>query len=243
MSKTLPLAANGLLARLSDREIRTVGPDLVPVSFSLGEVVFESHATLHQVYFPTSAVFSIIKVMKNGSPVETEAIGREGMAGVEAIFEADGVPGKMIAQIAGAAYCMAIPAFREHMRRRSRFRAMVLRYGQIALASLAQSVACNRLHNVNRRCAKWLLLTHDRVGSDEFPVTHEFLSMMLGANRPAVTMAASTLQNAGFITYTRGIVRILNRTGLEGCACECYAAMTENLRRLFPANHSQKGEF
>lgn len=234
MTKPCPFAANAILSRLPERELRAVEADLVPVSFSLGELVYDSHAPLHQVYFPTSAVFSIIKVMKNGAPVETEAIGREGMVGVEAIFEAEGVAGKMIAQVAGGACCMPIPRFREHLRRRPCFRAMVLRYGQTVLASLAQSVACNRLHNVNQRCAKWLLLTHDRVGADKFPMTHEFLSIMLGANRPAVTTAAAALQTAGSITYSRGVVRVVDRAGLERSACECYAAMTENLRRLFP---------
>ncbi len=235
MSATEPrLTDNALLARLPKREIHKIEDDLVPVRFTLGELVYDAHAPLHQVYFPVTAVLSIIKVMENGAPVETEAVGREGMAGIEAIFEADGVGGKMISQIAGAAYCMPIPAFREHLRTKPRFRAIVLRYAQNVLASLAQSVACNRLHNVIQRCAKWLLLTHDRVGADKFPVTHEFMSMMLGANRPTVTIAASNLQDAGLISYSRGVVRILDRAGLEKAACECHAAMVESFRRLFP---------
>jgi CRP-like cAMP-binding protein len=227
------VAENGLLARVPSREIGILERDLHPVSFTLGELVYDAHEPLHQVYFPTNAVLSIINVMKDGSPVETQAVGREGMAGIEAIFEAGGVGGRMIAQIAGAALCMPIPAFREHLSKRPRFRAIVLRYGQTVLASLAQSVACNRLHNIIQRCAKWLLLTHDRVGADKFSMTHEFLSIMLGANRPAVSVAASNLSDAGFITYSRGVVRILDRSGLEGASCECYAAMNETFSRLF----------
>jgi CRP-like cAMP-binding protein len=228
------LSENTLLARLPQREIHSLEDLLVPVTFVLGEVVYDAHTPLHQVYFPVSAVLSIIKVMENGAPVETQAVGREGMAGIEAIFEADGVGGKMISQIAGIAFCMPIPAFRQTLRTKPRFRSIVLRYAHNVLGSLAQSVACNRLHNVIQRCAKWLLLTHDRVGADRFPVTHEFMSMMLGANRPTVTIAASNLQDAGLITYARGVVRILDRTGLEEAACECYAAMIESFRRLFP---------
>jgi CRP-like cAMP-binding protein len=226
-------AENGLLARVPNREIGAIQHDLHPVTFSLGEVVYDAQDPLHQVYFPTNAVLSIIKVMQDGSPVEAQAVGREGMAGVEAVFEADGVGDRMIAQIAGAALCMPIPAFREHLSKRPRFRAIVLRYGQTVLASLSQSVACNRLHNIIQRCGKWLLLTHDRVGADKFSMTHEFLSVMLGANRPAVSVAASSLADAGFITYSRGVVRILDRTGLEGASCECYAAMNETFSRLF----------
>jgi CRP-like cAMP-binding protein len=229
-----PFSENALLVRLPEREIHALGGDLVAVTFTLGELVYDAHAPLHQVYFPVSAVLSIIKVMEDGSPVETQAVGREGMAGIEAIFEAGGVGGKMISQIAGAAYCMPIPAFREHLRTKPRFRAIVLRYAHNVLGSLSQSVACNRLHNVIQRCAKWLLLTHDRVGADKFPVTHEFMSMMLGANRPTVSIAASNLQDAGLIMYSRGVVRILDRAGLEKAACECYAAMVESFRRLFP---------
>jgi CRP-like cAMP-binding protein len=167
--------------------------------------------------------------MENGAAVEIVATGREGMAGVQAILTADAFSDRMIAQIPGHAYCMSMAAFQGHLTRLPQFRKILFEYGLRILDALSQSIACNRLHHVNERCAKWLLLTHDRVASDQFPMTHEFLSMMLGVNRPTVTIAASTLQQAGLITYSRGTVTIQNRKGLEKATCECYSATDNGL--------------
>jgi CRP-like cAMP-binding protein len=166
--------------------------------------------------------------MENGAAVETVATGREGMAGVQAILTADAFSDKMIAQIPGQAYCLLIASFQGHLARLPQFRKILHEYGLRIFDALSQSI-CNRLHHVNQRCAKWLLRTHDRVASDQFPMTHEFLSMMLGVNRPTVTIAASTLQQAGLITYSRGMVTIQNRKGLEEATCECYSATGDGL--------------
>ncbi len=195
------------------------------ITLALNETVQDPHAKLAHVYFPTTAVLSVLKIMNNGSAVETIAIGREGMASVRTIFGADRVIDKMIVQIPGEAYRMSVARFQEHYARRPTFRALLQDCCLKILDSLSQSIACNRLHHVNERCAKWLLITHDRVAAATFPMTQEFLSMMLGVNRAAVSIAAATLQSAGFIRYSRGKMTILDRAGLERAACECYGVV------------------
>ena len=151
------------------------------------------------------------------------------MAGIRAIMRTDQSADKMIAQIPGNAYGMDIAPFHEHYKRRPAFQGILQDWCRQTFDSLSQSIACNRLHHVNERCAKWLLLTQDRVGAASFPMTQDFLSMMLGVNRTAVSIAASTLQQAGLIRYLRGSVAVQNRQGLEDAACECYTTTSKEL--------------
>ncbi len=220
-----PALTNTILDRLPPSEVASMQGDLRLVTLALNETVHDANAKLAHVYFPTTAVLSVLKIMNNGSAVETIAIGREGMAGVRTIFGADRVSDKMIAQIPGEAYRMPVARFQEHYARRPRFRALLQDCCLKILDSLSQSIACNRLHHVNERGAKWLLITQDRVGGATFPMTQEFLSMMLGVNRAAVSIAAATLQSAGLIRYSRGKMTILDRAGLERAACECYGVV------------------
>jgi CRP-like cAMP-binding protein len=239
MANALAFAANTILDLIPAAEINAIQRDLHPVSFALNETIYETGATLREVYFPTTAVLSVLKVMSNGSAVETTAIGREGMAGIRAIFHAERAGEKMIAQVSGDAYGMLIAAFQEHYRLRSSFRAILENWCVKTFDSLSQSIACNRLHHVNERCAKWLLLTQDRVGASSFPMTQEFLSMMLGVNRAAVSVAESTHQLAGLIHYSRGRVTIHDRKGLEHAACECYAALEKDLDLMTSAGRTR----
>ncbi len=231
MANPSAFATNVILGLLPAVEIEAMRHDLHPVSFGLNETVYETGSALQDLYFPTTAVLSIIKVMSNGSAVETTAIGREGMAGIRAIFRAERAGEKMLAQVPGDAYRMPILPFLEHYRLRAGFRATLQEWCLKTFDSLSQSVACNRLHHLNERCAKWLLLTEDRVGASSFPMTQEFLSMMLGVNRAAVSVAESAHQLAGLIQYSRGRVTIKHRNGLEEAACECYAAMARYFER------------
>lgn len=217
-----PASANMILECLSPSDMATIRGDLRPLSLSTNQTVHDTNAKVSHVYFPTTAVFSVLKIMNNGSAVETVAIGREGMANVQAILGAERVADKMIVQIPGEVYRMRIARFHEHYRRCAGFQALLQGFFLKMVDSLAQSIACNRLHHVNQRAAKWLLITQDRVGLPNFPMTQEFLSMMLGVNRAAVSIAASTLQTAGLIHYSRGKMNIGDRTGLERAACECY---------------------
>lgn len=229
-------AANIILDLIPAAEIAAIQHDLHPVTFILNETVYETDSMLREVYFPTTAVLSVLKVMSNGSAVETTAIGREGMAGFRAIFRAERAGEKMIVQVPGHAYSMPIAAFHEHHRLCAGFRAILEGWCLKTFDSLSQSTACNRLHHVNERCAKWLLLTQDRVGGPSFPMTQEFLSMMLGVNRAAVSVAESTHQLAGLIHYSRGRVTIDDRKGLEDAACECYAAIAGEFDRQTPSD-------
>ncbi len=223
MAQVYASAANIILDLVPAREADAIQRDLHPVTFALNETVYEPESTVTEVYFPTTAVLSVIKVMSNGSAVETAAVGREGMVGVRAIFGAEIAGEKMIAQVPGNAYSMPIAPFREHCRLAAGFRTLLHEWCLKTVDSLSQSIACNRLHHLNERCAKWLLLTQDRVGASSFPMTQEFLSMILGVNRAAVSVVESTHQLAGLIHYSRGRVTVLNRNGLEHAACECYA--------------------
>lgn len=228
MANAPPSPVNDILDRLPASEIATIREDLRLVTLSLNQTVHDANAKLAHVYFPTTAVLSVLKIMNNGSAVETNAIGREGMAGVRTILGADRVVDKMIAQIPGEAYRMPVARFHEHYARRPIFRALLQDCCLKILDSLSQSIACNRLHHVNERCAKWLLLTQDRVGAPTFPMTQEFLSMMLGVNRAAVSIAAATLQSAGLIQYSRGKMTICDRAGLEAVSCECYSVLEKD---------------
>jgi CRP-like cAMP-binding protein len=226
MAAPAPFQLNGILAPLRDDDLRTIAADLQEAPFGIGDIVYEQDAPLERVFFPTTAVLSVLKLMQSGAAVETAAVGREGVVGFEALFGAAAARDKTICQVPGMTYTMTVERFNDHVRDVAAFRQAVHTYCRLLLEWLAQSIACNRLHHVDQRCAKWLLTTQDRVGRATFPMTHEFLSMMLGVNRPSVTLAAADIQDAGFIRYSRGVMTVVDRAGLEGIACECYATQS-----------------
>ena len=159
-------------------------------------------------------------------------VGREGMAGVPAFLGADRSPTEVFCQIPGECLRLPVAVFKEEVRQDGPFRAVIQRYTQALLNLVFQSTACNHHHTVDSRCARWLLMTHDRVGADEMPLTQEILAMMLGVRRASVTEAAGVLQRAGFIIYRRGRLTILDRAGLEAAACECYRVVRDEFDRL-----------
>ncbi|MGZ3549635.1 MAG: Crp/Fnr family transcriptional regulator [Vulcanimicrobiaceae bacterium] len=233
MPRDLPFVSNRILNAIPEADRDAFGVDLRRVTLQLGEAVYEPYTPLRLVFFPAGSVLSIVTVMRDGADVEIATVGSEGFVPVHAALGGDIVPGRAIAQISGTAYVMPIGSFQNYVEGHPEFREILDRYAQAILNSVAQSVACNRLHTIGERCARWLLLTHDRVEADTFPLTQEFLATMLGVHRPSVSLAAGHLQQAGVISYSRGSVTIRDRQGLEANACECYSAMAREFIRLF----------
>lgn len=195
------------------------------------DVLYPVDEPLRHVYFPEGAVLSVLTIMQSGAAVEIGTFGLEGLSGAQLILGGNRAPSKMICQVPGAALCMPVDRFLTHLKTARTFQRIVRRYTEALFNFMGQSIACNRLHTVDERCARWLLMTHDRVDSDEFDLTQEFLAIMLGVHRPGVSIAAGSLQEAGFIRYSRGHVQIRNRQGLETAACECYQISADQFTR------------
>lgn len=214
---------NHILAALSQEETRRLRPHLQPVSFKLREVLSSPGDPARYVYFPLNAVVSLIATMQGGGSVEVALIGFEGLAGMWAALGAKAYWFEAVTLVPGDCLRIPTPVFRGELKRGGALLDQLHGYSLRLLAQVSQTAACNRVHRLEQRLARWLLMTHDRVEGDEFPVTHEFLSSMLGAERSDVTIAAGALRKARHISYGRGKVRILDREGLESASCECYA--------------------
>jgi CRP-like cAMP-binding protein len=195
--------------------------------------MYDVDSPIERVYFPETLVASVVAPMSDGSAVETATIGHEGFVGLPVFLGATQMTAQCFAQVPGAAYEMTVDAFQQLLSEGGEALTRVLqRYTQALLTLIAQASGCNRRHNVRQRCARWLLLTHDRVYSDVFPLTQRFLSQMLGVQRTTVTAAAKELENAECISYRHGIITIRDRAGLEREACECYAIIRAEFERL-----------
>jgi CRP-like cAMP-binding protein len=187
---------------------------------------------VEHVYFPRGGFFSMVTVLKDGRMVEVATIGREGMVGIEAVQAYPVSSAAMVQGEADSCYRMKADVFRREMDRRGVFYEVLTHYAQALVGFIVQSTACNAVHSVEQRLARWLLMARDRMESDHFQLTQEFVAMMLGASRPTVTIVASTLQRAGLITYRRGNLTIVNGEGLEAASCECYRATTDLLNAV-----------
>ena len=229
-----PLQANRLLRLLPEAERSAIKVDLHDINWGQGETVYEIDAPAEYVYFPVGAVSSTLIMMENGTGVETNTTGREGMLGAHAALGSDAMTAKVICQVAGPTYCMRMRAFKDHLDSLSVFRDLVSRFNVTLLQVVSQTAACNRLHHINQRLVRWLLMTHDRVFNGSFKLTHEFISLMLGVNRPTVTIAAAALQEAGLIKYHRGLVTVVDREKLEEACCECYSIVKRAFENLLP---------
>jgi CRP-like cAMP-binding protein len=226
--------ANDLLRRLTPAEYAKLAGDLEPVPLDFKETLYEQGKRITHVYFPTSGVISLITILtRDEEPIETGTIGREGMVGLPAFLEAAVAPGRALCQVPGTALRMAADRFLACVKRVEALRTLLLRYTNVVMAMVAQTAACNRAHDIRARMARWLLMTHDRVDGDEFPMTQEFLGQMLGVRRPAVSMAGAALQREGLIKYARGNVTIVDRGGVEQVACECYEHIQNEFFRHF----------
>lgn len=225
-------AGNRLISALPAEEYQRLIPNFQPITFSLGEVVYDSGGHLDYIYFPTTSVISLLYTMKDGSTAEMGLAGNDGVVGVALFLGGDTTPNRAVAQIAGGALRLKAKILHEEFARAGAFQHLLLRYTQALITQISQTAVCNRLHSVENRLCRWLLLSHDRVTSDELLMTQEFLSHMLGGRRESVTVAAGRLQDAGLIHYARGHITILDRKGLEASVCECYAIVKDEIDRI-----------
>jgi CRP-like cAMP-binding protein len=226
-NRLLAAAPPGVRERLA-----TLGA-LEPLEFKV--MLFEEDTRVDRVIFPIVGVCSLLSVAADGRMVEVATIGNEGFIGLPVFLQATLMSShRAIAQIPGEGVVIDAPDFLEISNSGGAFQAVLMRYAQALMTQIAQGAACNRLHRIEQRAARWLLMTHDRVDGDEFPLTQEFLAQMLGAGRQAVNEAARTLQDRGLITYVRGVVRVRDRAGLEDVSCECHRIVQAEFDRLLP---------
>lgn len=228
-------AENRLLAALPREEFDRLARQMDEVVLDVGDVVYRAGGPIRHVYFPRSGILSVVVDTDDGGTVEVGTVGREGVAGLAAFLGAGQSPHRVYCQVPPC-ICRRLPAdlFAAEVRRPGPLQSLVFHYAQLAMTLAARSIACNSLHPVEERLARWLLTTHDRVGADEFPLTQQIMSEMLGVRRPSVTVAAGALQKAGLIEYRRGWVVVLDRAGLEAAACECYRVVRDAQDRLLP---------
>jgi CRP-like cAMP-binding protein len=222
---------NRVLAALPKAEIGRLASHLSPVTLRLRTQLLDSAAPSY-AYFLEDGLASVVVTLENGTTVEVGIIGIDGVIGLPVLLGAGGMPGRTFIQVAASGYRIQAQRLKEEFERPGELRRHLEKYLLANLVQSAQNAACNRLHCIAERLAKWLLNCHDRVQSDQILFTHEFLAQMLGAPRTTVTLAAGMLHQAGLIDYTRGRVMIKNRSGLEEAACECYRVVREEFQRL-----------
>ena len=221
---------NRLLAALPAADRDRLLPTLDIIPLKLKDLVQKAGERLQHVYFPGGGFLSIVTVLQDGRMIEVATVGREGAVGVTTVLENTPITSATMVQgESDTCYRMTAGAFRREMDRRGAFYELLTRYAQAHIGVVMQATACNAVHTVEQRLARWLLMAHDRMAADEFPLTQEFVAMMLGATRPTVSVVAGMLQKAGLITYHHGRVAIVDRLKLESASCECYAAATNLL--------------
>jgi CRP-like cAMP-binding protein len=226
VSANVPMSyRNRILAALPPDELATVEPHLERIPLTTRMVLCDPGRPIQAVVFPEDAIVSQIAIMADGSAIETATVGSDGMSGLSLFHGVDQTPEQAFVQVPGEGYRMSAEAFRGVLPRCPTLVATLHRFAQALFTLVAQSSGCNRKHSVDQRCARWLLLVHDRVGRDRWELTQLFLSQMLGVRRASVTVAAGALQKAGAIRYTRGRIEVVDRARLEAASCECYAVI------------------
>ena len=229
-------ASNRLLAHLPQEDQERLSQFLETVVLEYKLPLYDADQRIEFVHFIESGVGSLVCAMADGRAAEVGTVGNEGFAGLPVLLGDDRAPSSMYVQVPGRGLRMNARIFREQLEQSGPMRAAMLRYTHVFFNQVAQTAACAHFHSLEQRCCRWLLMTHDRVlPSDTFLLTHEFLAMMLGVRRAGVSVVAAALQRAGLIRYHRGRVTILDRNGLEGCACECYALAKAEFDRLLGA--------
>jgi CRP-like cAMP-binding protein len=229
---TLTTQRNWLLRGLPPEEHELLAPHLESVSLPLGAVICEVNGPIEYVYFPENGIISHLSVMTDGSAVETATIGCEGMSGIALFHGVDRTTEQAFVQVPGEAQRMSSEAFRTVIKQTPVLDRLLKRFTVALITLIGQNSGCNRKHSVLRRCARWMLMSHDRVGRDGFELTHHVLSQMLGVRRASVTEAALALSQAGAIEYRRGFVNVLDRAALERASCECYRIIHHSFDRL-----------
>jgi len=225
---------NLLLAALPPEEWERWGPQLEPVDMPLGQVVYESGATLTHVYFPTTTIVSLLYVMENGASAEIAVVGNEGLIGISLFMGGESTPSRAVVQSAGQGYRLKAQLVKDEFNRVGPVLHLLLRYTQALITQMAQTAVCNRHHSLDQQLCRWLLLSLDRLQDNELVMTQELIANMLGVRREGVTEAALKLAQDGLIRYARGRITVLDRAGLELRTCECYAVVKKEYDRLLP---------
>ncbi|HEX8686446.1 MAG TPA: Crp/Fnr family transcriptional regulator [Pyrinomonadaceae bacterium] len=226
-------AANRLLAALPKKEYQRLLPELEHVPLAFGDVLYEPGDAIDHVYFPDQGIISLLSKVEGQKVLEVGIVGNEGVAGLPVVLGVRVSLNRGLVQSAGTAARMKAAVLRREFKRDGVLQRLLHRYLHSLLTQISQSAVCNRFHTVDARLARWLLMTHDRVGSDGFELTQEFLSNMLGVRREAVSKAAGALQKREFVNYSRGHIAILNRAGLEATACQCYRVIKDENDHAF----------
>ncbi|MDO8771734.1 MAG: Crp/Fnr family transcriptional regulator [Burkholderiaceae bacterium] len=225
---------NRLLAALPEIEWQRWLPQLEAVKLQLGQVLYESGNTLSHVYFPTTAIVSLLYVMENGTSAEIAVVGNDGIVGISLFMGGESTPSRAVVQSAGLGYRLQAQAMKDEFNRAGPVMHLLLRYTQALITQMTQTAVCNRHHSLDQQLCRLLLLSLDRLQGSELVLTQELIANMLGVRREGVTEAAHKLQEEGLIRYTRGHISVLNRQGLEQRTCECYAVVKKEYDRLLP---------
>lgn len=223
---------NRLLAKLPVEEYERLAPHLESVKFDLGDIIYQSGGHIDYIYFLTDCIVSLLYTMENGMSAEIGIVGSEGVIGIALFMGGDTMPNRAVVQSAGTAVRMKAQVLQDEFKRGGEFHHLLLRYTQALVTQISQTAVCNRLHPVERQLCRWLLLSHDRLQTDELIMTHDMIANMLGTRREGVTVAAGKLQDAGLINYYRGRITIIDRAGLEAAVCECYKVVKDEFDRL-----------
>jgi CRP-like cAMP-binding protein len=230
------LMDNRILAALPAEEMERLLPHLEEVRLDLGDVISRPDEKLEYVYFPKRGTISVCAIMEDGAQVEVGVIGNEGMYGLPVFFKTNTAPLQAMVQLPDGALRMSAEAFIREVEECEHLRNLLLHYAQAFFIQAAQTAACNRLHPIEGRLARWLLMCQDRTKSELLQLTHEFISMMLGVRRAGVSTTAGKLKDTGIIDYQRGFIRIRDRRGLEKISCECYGVVRKEFDRLLGSN-------
>jgi len=227
-------SANALLASMPPAEWARIAPLLEIVDLPLGRVLYESGASMSHVYFPTTAIVSLLYVMEDGASAEIAVVGHEGVVGIALFMGGETTPSRAVVQSAGQGYRLRASAIKEEFNRSGPVMHLLLRYTQALITQMAQTAVCNRHHSLDQQLCRWLLLSLDRLNGNELAMTQELIANMLGVRREGVTEAVLKLQRLGLIRYARGHITVLDRAALEARVCECYAVVKKEYDRLLP---------
>ncbi|MGF6780176.1 Crp/Fnr family transcriptional regulator [Paraburkholderia sp. GAS334] len=234
MSYEYPQNENHLLSVLPAAEWARLAPHLVLVDMPLGRVIYESGDRLDHIYFPTTCIVSLLYVLEDGASAEIAIVGNEGLIGIALFMGGESTPSRAVVQSAGKAYRLDAHILKEEFHRAGPVQRLLLRYTQALITQMAQTAVCNRHHSIDQQLCRWLLLSIDRLLSNELGMTQELIANMLGVRRSGVTEAALKLQDAGLIRYSHGHIEVLDRPGLEQRVCECYGVVKREFDRLLP---------
>lgn len=223
---------NHLLAALPEDELGRIKKNLEPVTFPLGEVVYESGELLEFIYFPTTAIISLLYIMENGSTAEIGMTGNDGLVGIALFMGGSTTPNRAVVQSAGNAFRLRSRDLKSEFQLAGKFQQLLLRYTQYLMTQISQTAVCNRLHTVEQQLCRWLLINHDLLQTNKLIMTHDLIANMLGVRREGVSIAAGHLQRKKLISYVRGTITMLDRDGLINNACECYQVVKDEYDRL-----------